>query len=216
MFIYQVERELITNLIAKYAHLIKGKTLDVGAGSIKRYKSLYKHITNYTSLDIDAASKPDIIGDAQKIPVPDNSFDSIVMVQVLHDVYFPDKAIKELNRVVKKKGVVMVAAPYLSAMCGDATDYWRFTPNGLTALFKDNNFKIEHLETRGRFFSVIVQMTTRLFINSLDLYNRKILGRIFSLIFFIFGKLAIFLDEIMDVTSNKKYGLVTILVARKI
>ena len=150
------------------------------------------------------------------MPVSDNSFNSIIMVQVLHDVYFPDKVIKELKRIVKNNGVVMVVAPYLSAMCGDYADYWRFTPNGLIALFEKNGFKIEHLETRGRFFSVITQMTTRLFINSFDLYNRKILGRIFSPVFLIFGKLAIFLDEKIEIKSNKKYGLVTIIVARKI
>lgn len=216
MYIYQIEREILRGLVAKYSYLIKGKVLDVGAGPIKRYKNLYKHITGYTSLDVDAASKPDIVGDAQKMPLPNNSFDSVVLAQVLEDVYSPDKVAKEIHKVLKKGGVVLATASYMAAMCGDSTDYWRFTPNGLGALFEKNNFKIEHLETCGRFFSVITQMATRLFINSLDLYNRKILGRVFSLMFLIFGRLAIFLDEKMEIKSNKKYGLVTLIVARKL
>lgn len=76
-------------------------------------------------------------------------------------------------------------------------------------------FSIEKIEKIGGIFSVSAQMFTRFAINSFNLYSHYFLGKVFSLIFFAFGKLAIGLDCLFRIRANEKIGLAIIAVAKK-
>lgn len=48
------------------------------------------------------------IGDICNLKFPDNSFDAIIASNVLHLLFEPEKAMKEIKRVVKTDGIVIV------------------------------------------------------------------------------------------------------------
>lgn len=85
-FLYQLKREFEKS--DAFGIDVYGKAIDYGK---KKYKSL----------KLKKA-------DAHKIPHPNNSFDVIVCCEVLEHVEDPDKVIKEMKRVIKENGTIIV------------------------------------------------------------------------------------------------------------
>jgi MPBQ/MSBQ methyltransferase len=100
-------------------------TLDVGAGTGFSTEGVIEHVDaeRVTMLDQSpdqlgrAAAKPSLercrklLGDAEQLPFPDDSFDRYVSCGSIE--YWPDpgRAIREAHRVVRPGGVAMVAGP---------------------------------------------------------------------------------------------------------
>lgn len=114
---------------------------------------------NVETLDIDKTSGATYIADLcannEKI-LPPNRFDFIVCTEVLEHTLQPFDAVKEIERILKKGGLVFVSTPYNFRIHGPLPDCWRFTEHGLRALFK--NFEIlelSPLEDKLRFLMPI-------------------------------------------------------------
>ncbi|MGH7771186.1 MAG: methyltransferase domain-containing protein, partial [Candidatus Binatia bacterium] len=63
--------------------------------------------------------------------IPSNIFDCIVCTHVLHVIFELNKAVKELYRVLKPGGVLLVTVPHVSMCDPGSKEIWRFTPDGL-------------------------------------------------------------------------------------
>jgi SAM-dependent methyltransferase len=66
--------------------------------------------------------------------VPSNAFDCIVCTRVLHVIFEVDRAVAELQRILKPGGVLLASVPHISMCDPDWHEVWRFTPEGLAAL----------------------------------------------------------------------------------
>ena len=72
-----------------------------------------------------------------KLPFQDNEFDYIVCDQVLEHVEGNvQEAINESRRVLKPGGIAVFATCFMNPIHGAPGDFWRFTPDALTLLFK--------------------------------------------------------------------------------
>ena len=216
MYIYQVERDLLRNAINSNKGILGGKVLDAGSGPNKKYQDILKKGSKYVTLDIHPEFKPDIVGSVENIPVPDGDFDSVISVQVLGDLLRPELAIKEFRRIVKPGGMVLITEGFMNELHGEPRDFWRFTPYGLSGLMEENGFKVVKAEIVGGFFTVIAQMKMRFLINILGLYDKRFLGRVFSKLFMLFGKLAMFLDKVFGSKAKRKFGLGVLVLAEAI
>ncbi len=148
--------------------------LDAGAGELQ-YKKFCNHLA-YTSQDFgkyDGAgngdglqigswdnSKLDIVSDISAIPVKDNSFDAVLCVEVFEHIPYPNEALKEFSRIVKKGGKLIVTAPFCSmthfAPYHFSTGFSRyFYEEALRA----NGFKIIELVPNGNYYSYLAQLT---------------------------------------------------------
>lgn len=92
--------------------------------------------------------------DIQKMSFSDGYFDAVICIQVLEHVENPLLAAKEIIRVLKPGGSLLVTVPFLAFYHGKKCrnhapdhesypDLWRFTYQGLEQLFRD----ITHVET---------------------------------------------------------------------
>lgn len=162
----------------KLSEIEHGKSiLDAGAGEL-RWKEYCTHL-QYTSQDfaqydgknnnIGLQSENwtyphiDIVSDITEIPVENESFDAVLCTEVLEHVPDPNKALRELIRVTKIGGVLLLTAPFCSLthmapyhFCTGFNLYW----------YKDNLEKygceIEEYTRNGNFYSWIHQEITRM------------------------------------------------------
>jgi ubiquinone/menaquinone biosynthesis C-methylase UbiE len=147
--------------------------LDVGAGSAP-YKLLFNHCI-YKSQDFmqleynqlrgnSGYHKIDYISDIINIPVDNNTFDFILCTEVLEHVPDPIMALKEMTRILKHNGQILITAPLGSGLhqtpyhfYGGYTKFW------YERFLKENNFEIIEISSNKGFYSHFSQELIRLF-----------------------------------------------------
>jgi SAM-dependent methyltransferase len=128
-------------------HLNRARTvLNIGSGSSTR---LARPILNcipkqasITNLDIKDYDEVDIIADCHDIPLPECSTDVIVAFAVLEHLENPVKAAKEIERITKTGGYILLTVPFLQGYHADPNDFTRYTLYGLPTLFSGSSVVI--------------------------------------------------------------------------
>src|SRR6185437_4412540 len=108
------------------------------------YRELFAH-TNYRTLKREnsareAASESDFVGGADSIRVADETFDAVLLTQVLEHVREPLRVVRELHRVLKRGGRLFLTAPLVWELHDLPHDFYRFTENGLRYLVEEAGF----------------------------------------------------------------------------
>lgn len=75
----------------------------------------------------------DTRGDLLHLPFQDNSFDGVLLTEVLEHCEDPREGVREAYRVLKPGGLALVTSPFLwpwHGVEGEYRDFWRFTHEG--------------------------------------------------------------------------------------
>ena len=138
-------------LIEKYA---RGRLLDVGCGHMPFKTLISRHVQQYETFDTqERVGGVTYIGDIQNMhQIPGGSYDSLVCFEVLEHVPDPFKAVQEIQRIVKKNGIVLITVPHLSRLHELPHDYYRYTRYGLKYLLERNGFSVLEMHQRGGLF----------------------------------------------------------------
>ena len=130
-----------------------GSVLDIGT-SQRFAKELMPHRGLLLAHGYRAAGyRPEAMGadtcdldlDVQAIALPDGSEDCVICLEVLEHVVDPFQAARELVRIIKPGGRLLLTVPFLTSYHGKGDtpdhagypDFWRFTHQGLQLLFRD-------------------------------------------------------------------------------
>jgi SAM-dependent methyltransferase len=145
-----VDRYYIESFLEEHRADIKGRSLEVmDLRYVDRFGS---GVTRRDVLDVDASNRrATIVADlADATTIPDDSFDCIVLTQVLQLVFDVRAAIAHLERILKPGGVLLATVPGISRIGKreQATDLWRFTPVACRRLL-GANFDPEEVEVRS-------------------------------------------------------------------
>lgn len=146
------------------------QVLDIGCG----YKP-YQHFfpCRYVGADPLPAVHPDIVCPAWRVPCPDQFFEGIILNQSLEHILRPAATIKEVYRLLKPGGYLIITAPQtmknhsVAIPSTDApfqnfdrqaqpywqNDFFRFTKYGLISLCRRFSI-IDIYETTGYFGSI--------------------------------------------------------------
>lgn len=140
---------------------LSGRLLDVGCGTKPYYKLFFADV--YIGLDIDNdASRQrgiaDYFYDGQVFPFADESFDSILCNQVLEHVFNPDEFLKEIARVMKPAGKLLLTVPFVWDEHEQPYDYARYSSFGLRVLLEKQGFKVMQHKKLGADASIIFQL----------------------------------------------------------
>jgi len=213
MYLFQPERFLLEQQIKKRASYITGSVLDVGGGHLRRYERFFK-VTEYVSLDTEPHELVDVVGSADKIPLPNNRFDALISTQVLGDVFDFHAALEEFRRVLKPGGTILLTESFMNELHDEPRDYYRFTRFSFKKLFEAHGFSILHIDQRGGYFSVRAQLRLRYYIDRWSLYARS-WANILRPFFSLYGRFSIARDKRDQSAANRKHALGWCVVARK-
>ena len=133
---------------------LDGNILDIGCGhqNITKFinpESEYTGLDYYTTSTEWYGSTPDIYGDALQLPVHTNTFDSILLLDVLEHLEDPDLCIQEIHRVLRPKGKLIIQVPFVYPLHDAPRDFQRWTIYGLQKLAKKHAFKVTDTTTLG-------------------------------------------------------------------
>ena len=93
---------------------VQGSILEIGGGS-GNFKATVPHAV---SSDVVLAPWLDVVCDAQRLPFADNSFSNIVMMDVLHHIENPVRALTEARRVLRPNGRLIACEPAITPLSG--------------------------------------------------------------------------------------------------
>lgn len=156
---------LLIELLTKVAPRAHGRLLDVGCGQ-RPYEHLFApYVSEYVGIEHEATfeqtnasqsdKKPDLYYDGTRLPFDDGSFDTVLNVQVLEHTPHPDLLVKEMGRVLRPGGTLLLSAPFQFRLHEQPHDYFRYSPHGLRVLCEAAGLEIVETLSHGSLWSVL-------------------------------------------------------------
>jgi SAM-dependent methyltransferase len=156
-----IDRYYIEKFLEENSPHVKGHVLELSDNDYTvRFGG--EHVTQSEILDL----RPDhsaatIIGDLTSADqIPSDSFDCIILTQVLNFIYDIHAAVQTVHRILKPGGCVLVSVPGIAPLSPDEMeycgDYWRFTRLSLKGLFEEAFGKGQvEVESRGNVLAAV-------------------------------------------------------------
>jgi len=172
---YKIESKLFFDKVSQKSHgnssklhtyLIKNSSfkdsemiLDLGCGrgefldGVSKITSCYIRGVDISPKMIDICNKRNIpnssfiVGEAEKIPYKDNSFDKVFCLNSFHHYPNPDTVVEEMLRVLKEDGTIIIGEVYVLPLLrevinlllplGHCGDYKMYSKRSLNTIFKE-------------------------------------------------------------------------------
>ncbi len=145
--------------LAAYA---RGDLLDVGCGAAPLYGVYRDRITSSTWVDWrqqDGVPPLDLAHDINTpFPFPSESFDTILATDVVEHLHDPETFFRELTRLLRPGGQLILGAPFMYWVHEAPHDYHRYTRFRLERLCASNALTVERLDAHGGAFEVVLDV----------------------------------------------------------
>lgn len=146
------------------------RVLDLGAGSAP-YRSSFAHC-DYRTQDFaqltgdqlrhGAYTRVDYVCDAAAVPVEDDSFDVVLNTEVLEHVPEPVAVIREISRMLKPGGLLLLTAPLGSGIHQEPFHFYGgYTPYWYQRFLREAGFDQIEVVANGGFFRMFGQESLR-------------------------------------------------------
>lgn len=185
----KITRKHLDIFLKKYA--TNERVLDIGSGG----SSYGVYFPNRLTVDVDPLRKPEVVADIHKLPFNENEFSFVLCTEVVEHVIDPSLAIKELYRVLKPGGTLILSTRFVYPIHDSPNDYWRFTYFGMQRLFK--GWEIIELTPEAKTFETIAVLMQRI-----GFQTRLRLNKISKLLIFF----AAYIISKLDFLIEAEYG----------
>jgi SAM-dependent methyltransferase len=113
------------------------RLLDVGCG-VSPYRPYFIAAAEYVGVDAVENPHAQLHGPVEALPVPDRSFDIVLCTQVLEHCDDPARGIREMHRVLRPGGRLLLSTHGVQVYHPSPNDLWRWTHEGLRRLVETN------------------------------------------------------------------------------
>jgi SAM-dependent methyltransferase len=171
-------------------------------------------VTGYESLDVEPRA-PGItyVASVERMTmVPSATYDTILCSEVLEHVAHPWSGLREIHRVLRPEGVLVLTVPFLARLHEEPNDYFRYTEHALRAMLTDADFQVADIAVIGSVFSFLGHQLSSLLVPAV--FGLPVLEQVA----FGLNALTIVLPcRILDrvFTARRKFPLGYVLVARR-
>jgi SAM-dependent methyltransferase len=123
---------------------IEGRVLSIGSATDEdneggRYRDYFKNCSSYTTSEATSEFDVDLVLDVRSMPqLQNDSFDCVFCSGVLEHVDDYLSGLKELTRILRPGGILLLGLPFRQAIHMAPNDYWRFTEYGLRHMLRDD------------------------------------------------------------------------------
>lgn len=160
--VYIIRRGLF-RAIKDLAPSISGDILDFGCGS-KPYESLFSEATSYLGVDVEVTghnhrdSRVDVFYDGKVLPFADAQFDAVVSFEVFEHVFNLPEVLREINRVTKSGGLLLISVPFAWNEHETPYDFARYTSFGISHILRSADYEIVEIRKTTTYLLTVFQM----------------------------------------------------------
>jgi SAM-dependent methyltransferase len=136
--------------------------MDFGCGS-KPYRDLFK-VDEYMGVDFHGEGHShenesiDVFYDGLTLPFEADRFDGIFSTEVFEHVFNLEHMVRELHRVLKPKGKMLITCPFAICEHEVPNDFARYSSYGIKDLLERNGFRVIAFEKSGTAIETIGQI----------------------------------------------------------
>lgn len=129
-----LRRKLVRSRLAEFvaSNATTDRVLDLGCGG-SRYAA---HFPNRIGVDLRPGRGVAVVADAQRLPLRDGCFGTVLSTEMLEHTTEPQQVIDEIERVLRPGGRALLTTRFLFPIHDAPHDHFRFTEDGLQHLFQ--------------------------------------------------------------------------------
>ena len=155
----------------------RGRLLDVGCGKVPLFGIYSPLATEIVCVDwphsMHGSQHVDQFVDLNRpLPFEGAQFDTILSTDVLEHIGRPDVLWREIARLLRPGGKIILTVPFLYSIHEEPHDYFRYTAYKLRQFCDDNNLQVIELEPYGGALEVILDIVGK------HLYRHRMLSRL--------------------------------------
>jgi SAM-dependent methyltransferase len=122
--------------------ILSGNGLDFGGGKNARYLKHLHGKFNLDSVNIDQKINPTFLTKpGEAFPSKDSQYDFVISLNTLEHIYNANFVLKEIQRVLKPKGIAYIFVPFMLRIHAHPDDFFRATPSWWIESYKAAGFK---------------------------------------------------------------------------
>ncbi len=141
----------------------RGRLLDLGCGAVPLYGAYRALVDEVTCVDWAAGEHVDLACDlSEPLPFADASFDTIVLSDVLEHVPDPALLWREMTRVLRPGGRIVMNVPFFYWLHAHPHDYYRYTRFALERFVRLNGLQLLALQPLGGVLDVLADLLAKL------------------------------------------------------
>ncbi len=159
---YSLRRYYVDDFYLRHARDVDpaAMVLDVGGNRVQKRGAFdvgqcHDRVV-YANLSV--VKRPDVQCRAERLPLRACSVDVVICSELLEHVRGPAWVLREIFRVLRGKGILLLCAPFMNRIHADPSDYGRYTEYYWRETLTNIGFKDIMVEWQGGYWSVLIEM----------------------------------------------------------
>jgi SAM-dependent methyltransferase len=157
---------MIPSYVRVIAEHARGRLLDCGCGNVPYYGLYRAQVDEVICVDWASTNHGRVHLDFEvdlnePLPFPPAEFDTVLLADVLEHIAVPDRLVRELGRILRPNGKLIVMVPFLYNLHEAPHDYYRYTRHGLETLLQNAALTPVELFAYGGYPDVLLDLISK-------------------------------------------------------